>query len=334
MKINKKTILKALEIVKPGLANKEMIEQTTSFCFIKGSVVTYNDEVSVSCPVKGIDLEGAVNAIELHSFISKVRTEEFDLEVKENEILLKAGRSKAGLTLQSEVLLPIEEIGKIKKWKPIPEDFLEALKFTMGSCSNNMSDPKLTCVHVNKTILEAADNFRLAYYELKDKLTIKPFLLPASSCSKVIKMNPLEIAEGEGWIHFKTKEKAILSCRLFEENYVNTSPLLNVEGKAILFPKTIIDILERAEIFSKRDFILEEQVNIRLENKKLLIKSQSDSGWFEEKAKVNYSGDAVEFIISPYLLKAILNKTTKAILGSGRLMFEEKNWKYITMLKE
>ncbi len=334
MKINKKTILKALEIVKPGLANKEMIEQTTSFCFIKGNVITYNDEVSVSCPVKDIDLEGAVNATELYSFINKVKTEEFDLEVKENEILLKAGRSKAGLTLQSEVLLPIEEIGKVKKWKAIPEDFLEALRFTMGSCSTNMSDPKLTCVHVNKTILEAADNFRFAYYELENKLSVKAFLLPASSCSKVIKMKPVSIAEGEGWIHFRTKEKAVLSCRLFEEKYVNTTPLLKVKGKPILFPKTIIGILERAEIFSKRDFMLDEQVTIRLENKKLLMKSQSDSGWFEEKDKVNYSGDSVEFVISPYLLKDILNKTNKAILGTNRLMFEEKNWKYVTLLKE
>ena len=334
MKINKKNLLKALEIVKPGLANKEMIEQTTSFCFIKGNVVTYNDEISISCPLKEITFEGAVNSNELYSYVSRVKADELEMEIKDNEILLKAGRSKAGLTLHSDITLPIEEIGKIKKWKKLPEDFLEALQFTMGACSRDMSKPKLTCVHINKDILESADNYRLANYVLKDKVSAKPFLLPATSCAKVVKMKPTEISEGKGWVHFKTKEKAILSCRLFEEKYADTSSLLKVKGTRILFPKTIIGILDRAEIFAKRDFQLDEQVVIYLHEKKLIVKSESDSGWFEEKARVKYTGDPIKFIISPYLLKDILNKTTKGILGDNRLMFKEENWKYITMLKE
>lgn len=334
MKINKKNLLKALEVVKPGLANKEMIEQTTSFCFIKGNVVTYNDEISISCPVKDIELEGAVNSNELYSFVSRVKADELEMEIKDNEILLKAGRSKAGLTLHSDITLPIEEIGKIKKWKILPDDFLEGLKFTMGACSRDMSRPVLTCVHVNKDILESSDDYRFAYFKLKDEIPIKTFLLPATSCSKVVRMKPIEISEGEGWIHFRTKGKAILSCRLFEEKYADASKLLKIKGNPIIFPKTIIDILNRADIFSKRDFELDEQVTISLDNKKLIIKSQSDSGWFEEKARVNYTGDPVIFIISPYLLKDILNKTTKGILSENKLMFKEENWKYVTALKE
>ena len=56
MKTNKTKLQTALEIVKPGLANKEIIEQSTSFAFLKGKVVTYNDEVSISHPLKGIEL--------------------------------------------------------------------------------------------------------------------------------------------------------------------------------------------------------------------------------------------------------------------------------------
>ena len=48
MKINRLILQKALETVKPGLANKEMIEQATSFAFMKDKVVTYNDEISIS----------------------------------------------------------------------------------------------------------------------------------------------------------------------------------------------------------------------------------------------------------------------------------------------
>ena len=48
MKLNKADLQRALEIVKPGLANKEMIEHSTSFAFINGKVITYNDEISLS----------------------------------------------------------------------------------------------------------------------------------------------------------------------------------------------------------------------------------------------------------------------------------------------
>jgi len=54
MKINKNELKNALEIVKPGLANKEIIDQSTSFAFMNDCIVTYNDEISVSHPVKDI----------------------------------------------------------------------------------------------------------------------------------------------------------------------------------------------------------------------------------------------------------------------------------------
>ena len=48
MKINKKELQEALERVKPGLASRELIEQSTSFAFMRDRVVTYNDEISIS----------------------------------------------------------------------------------------------------------------------------------------------------------------------------------------------------------------------------------------------------------------------------------------------
>ena len=66
MKVNKEKLRQALEIVRPGLANKEVIEQATSFAFMDGRVVTYNDEISISHPVEGIEIEGAVKADQLY----------------------------------------------------------------------------------------------------------------------------------------------------------------------------------------------------------------------------------------------------------------------------
>jgi len=333
MKINKEILQKALETVKPGLSNKEMIEQSTSFCFLNGRVITYNDEISISMPISELELEGAVNANEFYSFVNKVQVEELDLEVVENELICRAGKSKAGLILQSEIKLPISEIGEITKWKALPMQFLKAISFTMGATSRDMSRPILTCVHINKETIEAADNYRLAIYTLEKPIPISEFLLPANSCGNVLKFQPTEIAEGKGWVHFKNKDKAVLSCRIFEEKYVNLKSIAAIEGEDLIFPKELSTILDRAGIFSKRDSILDETVTITLESGKLQVQSTSASGWFTEKAKTEYKGESLEFKITPYLLKDIISEKNTCKISNKRLMFEGDGWIYITMLK-
>ena len=93
MKINKETLKQALEIVKPGLANKEIMEQSTSFAFIDDKVVTYNDEICISHPVPDIGIKGVIKAEEMYNFLGKVKTEEITVTQEENEIVLKSGRA-------------------------------------------------------------------------------------------------------------------------------------------------------------------------------------------------------------------------------------------------
>lgn len=335
MKINKQKLLIALETVKPGLASKELIEQSTSFCFINGSVVTYNDNISISCPIEGLELEGAVSANEFYAYIKKVKSEEIIAEIEGNEILLKAGRSKVGLTLHEEIVLPIEEIGEIKKWKALPDDFAVGLSLTMGSCSRNMSDPVLTCVHINGSTLEGSDNLRISDYTMVSEVPGKAFLLPANTCAQVVKMIPSEIAAGQGWVHFRNhKGGAVLSCRIFEEKYPKVKDFLKVKGTDIKFPKGLPAIIDRAGIFSKRDHALDETIEVLIEKKKLYIKTSSESGWFKESVRIDYTGEPIEFSITPYLLQDILGKTFKGVISDNCLLFKGDNWNYVSLLKE
>ena len=140
MKISRVELLEALEKVKPGLANRELIEQSTSFAFIGDRVVTYNDEISVSHLVKGLEnMKGAIKAKTLYEFLARVKDEEIEIEQEENEVLIKTGRSKAGLRFEYEIRLPFEEVGEIGKWKKLPEDFVDALRLSYPACSDRKS---------------------------------------------------------------------------------------------------------------------------------------------------------------------------------------------------
>jgi hypothetical protein len=331
MKINKKELLDALERVKPGLASKELIAQTTSFAFIKGRVVTYNDTISISHPVPGLDLEGAIQAEGLFKFLNKVKKDDLELEIVGNEITLTSGRAKAGFTLQTEIKLPLDnEIMERTEWRVLSEDFIKAIQFVMSACSRDSTVCNSVCVERSGAIT-ATDNYRIARYTLADDMPCMTFLLPSDAAVEVVKLNPVHIAEGNGWVHFETEEGTIISCRTSEGIFPNVSQILTIKGEKLELPKAIDEILDRAMVFAKRDHILEESVKVSISDRAFKVRATSDTGWFEEETNIKYEG-TLAFSIAPYLLKDILSKTLVCEVCGNKLMFEGSNWVYITLL--
>lgn len=335
--MNKEQLLKALEIVKPGLANREIIEQSTSFAFMEGRVVTYNDEISLSHPVEVVELKGAVQADELYQFLRKVKADKdgnIVLEQEKNEIRITSGRAKAGLSLQAKIRLPLDEIDDIDTWYELPEDFLTALKFAAGACDRGTSNPKLTCVHVNaEGYVEGCNNIRFVRYTVnEDGFPMDTFLVPAQSAMEVLKIKPLSIAKSESWVHFRNEEDTVMSCRIFEDTYPDATDILKAEGITISLPKTMGEILERAAVFSKRESILDEEVSVMLKKNRIHIHSQSETGWFKEDANMRFSEDPVSFSIVPSLLKDILSETQSCEVAEDRLIFQGAGWKYVISL--
>ncbi len=330
--MKKETLLKALQIVKPGLANKEMIEQSTSFAFMDGRVVTYNDEISISHPIPDLGIQGAVKADKLYELLNRTAQEEIDISLNGNEVLIKAGKSKAGLTVQQEVKLPLEEIEISKSWKTVPPDLGKGLRFAMLSCSNDMSRPVLTCVHVNKQgQVESSDNYRISRYCLESKVP-KGFLIPASSVKELIKYTPTEMAIGDAWAHFKTEEGTIFSCRVFNDTFPNIDTLLDVQGVKVLLPANLKVILERASIFAKRDHFLDEQVTLILQDKQVKIRAEGDSGWFEESTPIRYTDAPISISVHPVMLSSVLDRTKACVLANNAIKFQGEGWEHVVAL--
>ncbi len=334
MNINKKELLEALEIVKPGLSTKEIIEQSTSFAFIKGKIITYNDEISISHPVKNLKLTGAIKADEFYKLLSKLKGDEIEIDIQEAEILLKSGKAKAGITLQKEIRLPLEEVDKPEDWKALPDNFIHHLRFAMGACTSDMSRPILTCVNIcSNGTLYASDSYRLVEAKCSKKMGVNDFLLPASSAVHVVKLNPTQICLGNGWVHFKTEGGTVLSCRVFEDIYPDITPHIEVKGMQVEFPKTIKDVLDRASVFAKRDHFLDEQLDITIGNNRIKVKGQSDAGWFEEECNMRYDKEPVTLMVTPYLMQDILNESHQCTVSKDKMKFQGEDWTYIALLR-
>ena len=336
MLVNRENLKEALEIVRPGLARKEIITQTTSFAFVDGHVVTYNNEISIRHPVPGIDIRGAVAAEQLYKLLDKLTKEEVEIELINNEVLIKCGRVKAGLAIQEEILLPLKEFEEEKHWYVLTGDFIKGLDFVVRVCSRESSRPLLNCVHVNEAgFVEASDGYRIARFTVPSHTFPHTFLIPAQTVMEIITLAPQEVAWGQGWVHFRANQQTILSCRVFEGVYPNTDSYLLAEGLAVTFPQTMMEVLERAVVFAKRDSFLSESVTVSLAKNRLKMKSEAEAGtgWFEEELNMKYDGKEVQFAITPHLLKDILTSTKDCIIAKGKLKFREETWEYITLLR-
>ena len=333
MKVNRVELQKALEMVKPALASKEIIEQSTSFAFLDGVVATYNDEISISHPVVGLNIRGAIKANELYQFINKTSREEIDIECEEAQILIKAGRAKAGFILQSEITLPTEEIGEIGKWKKLPANFVEGLRFCNPTCSKDMSRPIITCVHLNGNgFIESSDGYRLSRFALESSLPITEALIPSTSITELIKFEITKMAQGNGWVHFKTEAGTIFSCRIFEDEYPPIEEIISFPGELLELPKSLNLVLDRAAIFAKTEFDMDSLVTINIVDGVMEVKADGNSSWFEEVMRTKYKGEAIHFKTNPAFLSAMLGKVESCIFGQGRIRFESASWKHVIAL--
>lgn len=330
MEINKKELIKKLEDTKPGLSNKEIIEFADSFSFSNNQILTYNDFVCVKCPID-LDLKGTIKAEHFHKIVNKIKPDKegnIKLKVKDNELIISANKDKVGIPINLEGEFQLDELGKeIKKWDKLPEDFMQGIKLAVFSVSKDASKPKLTCLHINKNIIESSDAQRAFKYQLKNEIKHE-FLLPAFAVPALKNHDIKFYNVTKNWCHFKTNEDVIISCRMYEDiSFPDTDFLFDIDGPEVLFPSEMILKIEKAIIFAQQDD--DQIITIEIKKNLINIKSKCDSGWYRGKI-IMKSDTELSFEINPFFLKDILKSSNKCIISEQGLMkFDSDDWSYV-----
>ena len=320
-KINVKSLIDALAKVKPGLASKELIEQSTHFIFDNDKIWTYNDKITI---MQSFDsgLVGAVEANSFYKLLGKIPDEEISMSTENGKIIFSAKKRKFRIKIDPDVKIqpiPVPGINS-KQWEVLPDNFDEAIAFSAFSASNNMIRPELTALYIAKGFCIGCDTFRGTRYKLSSKMD-QEFLLPANAAVYLAKYNPYKIIATEGWLHFVNKEKTTFSCRTFNEEYPEQIwSFFDVEGEEIELPVDFIEAIDRAEVMLTADFDLDRIVTLKIIGNEIVCTSEGDHGDFEERAKIDYDGDKLEINVHPILLSQILKHLTKVIIGE-RLLF-------------
>ena len=321
----------------PGIAEKEQFEQSSCFVFVDGDVMTFNGEIL--CRRASVcDLEGAVRAQPVMEILSKLPEQEVTVEVTDDKrgkcLLIKGDRRKAGIRWEADILLPIDGVVTPEVWRPLPEDFAEAVsKVAPCASSDEKSKFVLTCVHITGDFLEASDTYRIARH-MVDMPVEGETLVRAATLQKLAGYDMTECGMTENWLYFRNPDGLSIACRRWMDEYRNMTDFLKAEGATrVTLPATIKDVVEKAEVFSQENAIA-NKVIINLADGRLVLEGNGSTGWYKEMKEVPYNGPKLRFMMSPQLLKDTSERALDCGVLQGRLVIDAGKFKYVSCTDE
>lgn len=332
IRIKREDFLQHLQMVQPGLSQKEMIQQSDCFVFHKGLIITYNDEVTCSIPCEvARKFTGAVPAPKLLSILGKIADEELDIEVKEDALVFLGKRKRTTIRKNKDIELPVDTIERPsdEAWKDLPEDFNEAVGMVHTCASKDPSEFALTYVHINPEWLEATDRIQFTRYKITMPLK-RPLLVKPNAIQHVTHLGVTEMAVTKSWLHFRNPNGLIFSCRRYIDEYPDLAKSFSMTikgGKSMTLPKSLELVIDCASVFSSEDKD-HPHVRVQVRDKKIRIIGSASDGDHVEWKTVNYFGPSIEFMIHPKLFTDLVKahnecKITDKVLGveSGKFVY-------------
>lgn len=336
MKTSRKELIETLAKLRPGLNSKDRVDQSSSFVFSGGQVVTYNESFMILAN-SPVDLTGAVRADELLALLNKLSQDEVELDCSEGQLKIKAGRSKAGIKFEDEVRIPVAEVMadyEQGESHTMPKELLPALAQARFCASRSMNDLRFTAIEVDSGYVTATDGYRIMSVAIKGAKKLPRFLLPAAAVEHLIGYDPIKVTISASWAFFANAADVLFCCRLINDEsqpFPDVEPMLHVEGPELFLPEAIIDALDKADIFTKSaQHETDRFVELSLKSGRVTVKGEGAFGWYEEAVPAkDYTGEPVSFAVHPEFLRGILPLVRHAVLGKNTVLFSGENFDHV-----
>lgn len=329
MRTNRLDLLARLQAVKPGLSTRELIEQSSCFVFKDNSVFTFNDEVACRAGIKGIHFTGAVPAEPFLAVLEKLVGEEIDLETTDAELLISDKGRRAGIRLESEIVLPYEtHVENPTKWRDLSSDFEDAINIVYRCASKDDGEFMFSCVHLTPSHIEATNRKEVCRYTIAVPIA-KPLLIRQRSLAQIVGQGMTQMAETKSWLHFRSSNGVVLSCRHYiDEEYTPLGNFLKAKGERVQLPKTLAEATDRAEIFAKDNALDESEVLVRLQQGTIRIRGTGNSGWYSETRKIAYKGPDFSFVVDPALFGQLVGRHPECYLSKSAIHIKGDKFTY------
>jgi DNA polymerase III sliding clamp (beta) subunit (PCNA family) len=332
--MDRNEFIAALDKIKPGLSKNALVEESEMVLFERDRMFSYNDEVAISCPFE-TGLSGAIRAKELYQLLQRLKKDVIKTKKKEDQFTFVCGNTKAGFKMIEDMKPPstLAEVSKIESWNRLPANFAEALKFCMFSASTNIGMGILTCLRSEGKEMLSCDNFRATQYRMETPLAKNVVLyIPRAAAGSLVEHGPQKVHVSGSWIHFKNKEDMTFSCRTLNAEHwpEGIKGIFKGKGKKIPFPEGIKEIVLRAETLTDSTVdVTEKLIDFKIDKGFIICRGEGPAGWVEEKVKIDYDGERIEFKANANFFSQILDQTQEAKINERVLMFQGKNFTHV-----
>jgi DNA polymerase III sliding clamp (beta) subunit (PCNA family) len=337
MKIDRKEFLSILALVKPGLARREIVEQSMHFIFTGEDVYTYNDYICISHPLE-TDFKCSIKAEEFYKLLQSMPDESIKIDCdKDMKIKINGKAARAGLTAlkegQVDKYIQQLDIKSIKKWRRLPDDFIKGAFLCMFSVSKDMTAGALACLSINEDSISSTDNLRISQYAI-DGFKGKA-LLPLQAVVELVKYEVGKYYIADSWIHFKTTDDLVFSIRTMKGDFPKIDNFLQLKGSKIVLPNEIKEALQLTKIVVEDSVgIIDQKTEISIADNNIVCRGDGNIGWVEQDVKCEYKGKAIKFLINPIFLLEILDKTKEVVVGEGKALFVADKFRHVMVLPE
>lgn len=353
----------ALKYLEKGVARKAEITQFTHLCFLKNRLVTYNEDVCVIHPVKGLEFEGSVPWEEFSKIVDgspdgcilELNLRKAIIRKKECMVMhiLGAGLKKIEAEVRVEEddrvkqIIETMKLEEEKEWVTVDAEIIRALTLCKFSASKNIHQGAFFCVSINDDQVLSADGIRISRYFLKNRLGLV-ILIPAPSVDDLKSFPAVEMAMDKKWVIFRSEEGVSFCTKIFPGELIDLSPYLKVEGEKIepLPKKEMMEVVHDVAFMVGGESDLQKMVQITMRDGEILARGSKDVGWVEKMVPVKIKdkdGKEIDtpqqlpnitFHTNPTLVQDVLDKKgSYVILGKEAVKFvledEEDHFEHV-----
>lgn len=342
MKVKTEELKRIINLVKPGLAKKEYLEQSSHFVFTGVDVCTFNGTISVIHPFE-TESTFSVKADDFHKLLGGIADEEIDLTLVDGRVSIKSNSTRAGMSTVVDDAGKIEPlIDKVKadipaEWNKLPKDFTSGIKFVAFSAAKNLSQGAYANLQVNENRVEAADGrMRASIYTLDGPMP--KFLISASDAIELANFPVTEFVITANWMHFKTDDDVIFSCSQRILGPTEKFPDLENHFKAIVDPlplKLPIDLRRAVQdviFIAAGETDSDKECEVLFGNGEILVSAKRDNGWVTKRTPFpEYNGKEITLLMNPIAFSQILEKATEMIVSQGnkRVFFKNDKFRHL-----
>lgn len=288
MIIKKEVLLASMRKCLPGVeTGSSIIEGADTFVFSNGAVHSYNNAVSVSAPITTAEpLTGSVKSAEFYKLISKLGAD-IEITVGAETWEIKSGKTVAVISLVTSNIAEYLSVLKISaiEWTGLHEKFIEAVKLCKIACNTSVHRG----IFVQNGIMISTDLQRINVYKLGETFP-HTFWIDDPAVVEMMKFGSLvSIAVSADWVHFRSVDGSVFSCRKKEESTFPAGRILEIVAEhdadadciTGTLPPELDSVIDRVGILS-RDISGWQAIKLTFHKTEIEAFSQRDAGKITE----------------------------------------------------